>query len=350
MQGVSLRGRIYWLRFSVGGVRRCISLETTDEAEAITKARELMADGPLAASGSWENEVEWYLSKRKRDGGVGDRYIPDLRYTLHHVAKQLAAIGADAPLHTRPFHIIDWLAGDYDVKARTLRSYADDARRFFKALEDARRIGASPFSDVRLPKMRKSVRRNFLSEDEAETLLAEVDKEDDGDLGFVVRCGLFAGLRKGEILAAKRHWFDLEHGLLHITRTEEWEPKDREERTIPLLARFSDWLTNFQGIRGEKHAFAVRPKAICNNWRYRWDFAKAYNNRVKRAKLDCNFHDLRRTFASRLVSNGASIYKVAVWLGDDVEVVQAHYGFLSPKDDDIELMSRKKDRIYKVES
>jgi hypothetical protein len=46
---------------------------------------------------------------------------------------------------------------------------------------------------------------------------------------------------------------------------------------------------------------------------------------------------MRRTFASLLASKGASIYKIAQWLGDDIAVVQRHYAKLLPKDEDIEV-------------
>ena len=40
-------------------------------------------------------------------------------------------------------------------------------------------------------------------------------------------------------------------------------------------------------------------------------------------------HHMTRTMAN-------SIYKIATWLGDDVQVVQKHYAKLLPKDEDIE--------------
>jgi site-specific recombinase XerD len=45
---------------------------------------------------------------------------------------------------------------------------------------------------------------------------------------------------------------------------------------------------------------------------------------------------MRHTFASLLVSAGESIYKVAVWLGDEVSTVQKHYGHLTPDNHGIE--------------
>lgn len=39
-----------------------------------------------------------------------------------------------------------------------------------------------------------------------------------------------------------------------------------------------------------------------------------------------------RTFASLLVSADGSLYKVAIWLGDELQPVEKHYAKLSPAD------------------
>ena len=56
-------------------------------------------------------------------------------------------------------------------------------------------------------------------------------------------------------------------------------------------------------------------------------------------------HVMRHTFASLLASKGVSIYKIALWLGDDVRVVQKHYAKLLPKDEDIESAFRSERKI-----
>jgi len=56
---------------------------------------------------------------------------------------------------------------------------------------------------------------------------------------------------------------------------------------------------------------------------------------VKACGLCVTFHDLRRTFASLLVSKGVSLFKVAQWLGDTIEVVEGTYAHLIQQDDEI---------------
>jgi hypothetical protein len=44
---------------------------------------------------------------------------------------------------------------------------------------------------------------------------------------------------------------------------------------------------------------------------------------------------MRRSFGSNRASAGTSIYKIAVWLGDKIEVVERSYGHLIPQDQEI---------------
>jgi len=60
---------------------------------------------------------------------------------------------------------------------------------------------------------------------------------------------LHAGLRKDEVIEARVPWFDLEAGLLHVQKTPSFQPKDRDNRTIPLTDEFSKWLqTSFRQL------------------------------------------------------------------------------------------------------
>jgi len=70
--------------------------------------------------------------------------------------------------------------------------------------------------------------------------------------------------------------------------------------------------------------------------RYRTDFIRSLNTLLDACGLGAyTFHDLRRTFASLLVSKGVSIYKVAKWLGDTLKTTEETYGHLIPQDEDV---------------
>lgn len=122
-------------------------------------------------------------------------------------------------------------------------------------------------------------------------------------------------------------------GLLHIQATDTFQPKTREARTIPLTKEFTAWLRDEYGL---PEPFMLAPKVKHGSYRYRYDFRKAFESLVASLCYDVTFHDLRRTFASLHVSRGTSIYKVAKWLGDTVEVVESTYGHLIPQDAQID--------------
>lgn len=82
----------------------------------------------------------------------------------------------------------------------------------------------------------------------------------------------------------------------------------------------------------------LRPDVPHGNARYRYDFRRPWKRFME--DQDCEWvtpHAMRHTFASLLASKGVSIYKIALWLGDDVRVVQK----LLSKDEDIESAFRR---------
>jgi hypothetical protein len=87
-------------------------------------------------------------------------------------------------------------------------------------------------------------------------------------------------------------------------------------------------------MRGQD--FALQPERLPGVWKYRYDFKRLVEGHFKKCGVVSDLHGMRRSFASNLVSDGVSIYKVAQWLGDGVEVVEGHYGYLAPQDQDID--------------
>jgi integrase len=114
--------------------------------------------------------------------------------------------------------------------------------------------------------------------------------------------------------------------------------KDRENRVIPLSKDFKEFLAGFLRER-DGDSYILRPGQERGASEYRYDFKRAIGSHFKRCGVECSIHDMRRSFASNLVSRGVSIYKVARWLGDGVPVVEKSYGHLAPADRDIDALS-----------
>jgi site-specific recombinase XerD len=216
------------------------------------------------------------------------------------------------------------------VSESTAQGYITTLRSFFNRQVELKRIRSNPVRGLKLARLDQKSRLLFCSPEQRDRLIKNAPTD---EMRFILYAGFHAGFRKNEIIEARSDWFDLERGALHVRATESFRPKDREERTIPLTTEFKEFLRRY-GVRAP---FMLEPLVEKGAARYRYDFRRPFCEYMK--KQGCEWvtpHVMRHSFASLLVSKGVSIYKVAVWMGDDVRVVQKHYAKLLPKDDDIE--------------
>lgn len=301
---------------------------TGDEAEAIVRARQVMATVKGRAretAGTCLAEIDAYIAAR-RSAGLSDSTLRSADYVLRAF---VAYLDVAHPAQITAAAVQRWFAYRRAEYEHTAVAYLARVKLWTRWLFDRGKLVADPAAEIAKPKLPRRVRRNFLLPDQARLLL---DSCQSPGLKFAVYCGLHAGLRKLEIIEARPEWFDLDAGLLHVQATATFQTKDRDNRTIPLTRQFAAWLRDEYG---KPAPFMLAPSARHGKWRYRYDFKRAFEGLVKRCGLTCTFHDLRRTFASLHASRGTSIYKVARWLGDAVEVVEAAYGHLIPQDDQI---------------
>jgi integrase len=336
--------RFYWYRWTQDGIRHAVSLKTDDLSEAVKTIAQIKA-GELVAQ--WERKseaprthlttlVEDYLAKaqNRRKKPMRPRTVKVAKYVLMKFLKD-KNIGATQEINHRTME--EWL-GELKKAGRrpdTLNRYGNILRPFARYLVGKKLIAAGTFE---IPERGAVGRKNWLSMDVANKVIAETQ---DPELRFILFCGFHAGLRKSEILAARVNWFDLGAGLLHVQNdpASGFILKDRENRVIPLTHEFKEFLAGFLGRRGS-NSYVLRPGQESRGAsEYRYDFKRAISSHFKRCGVKCSIHDMRRSFASNLVSRGVSIYKVARWLGDGVAVVERSYGHLAPADRDIDALS-----------
>jgi len=149
------------------------------------------------------------------------------------------------------------------------------------------------------------MRERILNREEEDRLLAEASP----DLRPVLILALDTGMRFGEIIGLEWERVDLVQGDLLISQSKSGRP-----RRIPLSARVHEALQKIRErcgtLRPEGPVFSRQDGKQIRSVREAFDGAK------KRAGLlGLRFHDLRHTFATRLVTGGVDIVTVQRLLG-----------------------------------
>jgi integrase len=324
-KGLWLRGDTYWLAATLPGYGRIrISLKTADMAEAIVEARKVRLFPERYLGEQSGSLLEEFFAHQERRG-VSASHLKNTR-------RILTQFQGDGKLESISVTAANkwWTKTLQETAPVSATAYLKAVVFFYKWAVAAGKVKTSPVALIVPPKVRPSVRKSFLVPADA---LRVLDACEDEDLKFCLYCALHCGLRRGEVVAARPHWFDLDAGLLHIQNEADWLVKDRCNRTIPLTAEFLDFLK----VYGIRKPFMFRPHKADNknkrSWEYRTDFRLLFKKHLTQLGITgITFHDLRRTFASLHVSRGTPLYHVAKWLGDHPNVVESTYGHLLPND------------------
>ena len=126
------------------------------------------------------------------------------------------------------------------------------------------------------------------------------------------------GGRRSELLRLYWQNVDLERGLVTFIKT-----KNGEDHTLRLTERAKAVLVGL-GPKETGTVFTYAGKAVKDN---NSSFANA---RKKAGVENLRFHDLRHTFASRLVQQGVSLYEVMHLTGHKSVSMVQHYAHLAP--------------------
>ncbi len=330
MRGIYKRGNVYWLAVQRNGVRKFISLETDDSAEAVRQANLIREAPELNASSPLRAEIDRFIAYKRRMNA----YTPSTALTKRN---KLLLFAADMPEGATAATIGARQVQKFydDVRARvtdtTALGYMMSIQAFFRWAVEVERIARrNPVKEVKFAKPLGRARKDFCNFDLRDKLIKNAPTK---ELRFILLCGFHAGLRFQEIVEARPFWFDLRGGLLHLRKTSTMNFKDREERSIPLTKQFRAFLKSY----GLREPFMLHPEVKHGKSLYRYDFRRPFTLYMQSQGCPkVTPHTMRHTFASLLVSAGESIYKVAVWLGDEVATVQKHYGHLTPDHHGIE--------------
>lgn len=335
-----LRGNIYWLAIQRSGKRHFITLETPDLAEAVRRSERMRHNLELESGAPLNAEIDRFIAYKIRQQEYTRSSAVTKRNKLLLFAATLPPGSTAATVTTRQVQRFYDEALERTADTTAL-GYIMAVRAFFRwAVEDARIARRNPVKDVKLAKTIGRARKDFCSFQLRDRLIREAPSD---ELKFVLFGGFHAGLRFQEIVEARPFWFDLDAGRLNLRKTTTINFKDREERSIPLTLEFQSFLRSYE-VRAP---FMLRPDVAHGKSLYRYDFRASFMKYMR--AQGCKWvtpHTMRHTFASLLVSAGESIYKVAVWLGDEVGTVQKHYGHLTPDNHGIEKAFSERSLVF----
>jgi len=332
--GIYKRGNVFWLKWQEGGKRHYVSLETSDAIDAITRAREVRKAPILQSSLGLKADITRYLETKVRLNIFSRGTARITRAALDEFADNSAH--AETKAVTTASAVAHYEKLQKRVKETTAQIHMRAIRAFFSWCVKEKILRENPLLPVKLAKIDHYARLKFCTAAQRDLLIKKAPTD---DLKFILFAGFHCGMRKNEIIEAQVGWFDLrENGVVHIKNTDTFRIKDREARFIPLTSKFRAFLKKYLAKK-QHFEFALKPGVKHGKGTYRYDFHRPYNDYVAAQKLKwVTAHVMRHTFASLLVQANVSIFKVARWMGDGVEVVEKHYAHLAPQDRDIERM------------
>lgn len=336
------RGRIWYSDVRVGG-RRIRKPLGTDRYEAEKRLADLVHErdgaryGHIARDVSWEAFREKYLaySSGSKKGSTPDRDLSAIRaLEKFDLPKKIASV--------TPELLERWRAAR-KAQGKGEATIARDLNAIKAMMRKASAWGyiakGIDWASVKSPKTTRR-RLLFYTVDELRGLLRRCrveypDKSSNEvphDWITICLLGARAGLRRGEILHLGWEDVDFKRQMLAVTPKDcelcqacrsngrRWEPKDYEQRHIPLA---KDLGRHLKGLpRPTEWVLGKRPSL---------GVISAYFRKiVRKAKLKGSLHTLRHTFASHLAQRGVALYTISKMLGHSSMEMTMRYAHLAP--------------------
>jgi len=324
--GLYKRGKVWWMTIIYDGGRIRRSTGTADRrlAQAIlAKLQVQIVEGRF-----FETREE----KQRTFAEMVKRYLEEVSVTKAPGSMLRDRQCAD---HLLPcfgdklvYQVSSKLLGEYKVKRRaegaapaTINKELGMVRHLFNvAVREWEWCRENPMLRVSMEPVHNA-RDRWLTVEEEQDLLCFSPPW----LRELIIFALNTGMRRGEILGLKWQDVDLARGVLVVMKS-----KNKERRTIPLNARVFELLVDKQSrmARSQELVFPTSE----NTMRDERNLTRGFYLALKKAGIEnLTFHDLRHTFATRLVQAGVDLYKVQRLLGHKSPVMTQRYAHHSPE-------------------
>lgn len=336
--GLVKRGDVWWMYFTYQGQQIRKSTGTADRrlADAIlSKVKVQIIEGQyfekaVAQSHTFTElmdryEKEHVLRKLRHRGVKG--YMNNLR----------AFFGDRTLADITPKLIVAYKNKRYEdgkAPATINRELANLKKAFNLALREWEWCHQNPVTRVSMEK-ENNKRDRWLSEEEESRLLTACAPW----LHDLVTFALHTGMRMGEILELTWRGVDFTRRTVTVMRS-----KNGERRTIPVNETVLRVLKEKAKVRSLASDLVFCSKAFTpmESGHLRRSFRLA----LSKAKIEeFHFHDLRHTFATRLVQAGIDLYKVQQLLGHKSPIMTQRYAHHYPESlrDGVEILDRPRE-------
>lgn len=265
----------------------------------------------------------------------GHRYKPSAirGYKAALVARVLPELGGARLADIRRIDLQDFadrLCAD-GLDASTVRNTLMPLRAIFRRALARGDVAVNPTTGLELPAVEGS-RERIASPAEAAALLAALPERDRA----LWATAMYAGLRRGELLALRWEDVDLSAGVIHVERS--WDakegvvaPKSRAaRRTVPIAAVLRDYLVEHK-LRSGRHVGLVFGTSYVQPFTPS-NVRKRANAAWLRAGLEpIGLHECRHTFASLMIAAGINAKALSTYMGhSSVTITYDRYGHLMP--------------------
>ncbi len=316
----------WWIRYvdSTGRIRRekagtkgnAIDLYRKRKTEALTgkKLPEKLRSATVSFAEISRDALEYSKQRKVPDAARGDRW---------HMETILGWFRDRAASDVTPQDIerrLSELAEENHLMPATVNRYRALLSLTYSVAMRNGKVSANPAKLVRLRK-ENNARVRFLNDDEETVLRAKIQETyPNGEAEFDL--ALNTGMRRGEQYRLRWQDVNLETGIITIPLS-----KNGEKRHVPLNSAARAALDTLWDRRKAPGYVCpgVEDHERARDWR-RW-----FENAVIAAKIE-NFrwHDLRHTFASRLVMAEIDLRTVQELLGHKTIAMTVRYSHLSP--------------------
>jgi integrase len=172
-----------------------------------------------------------------------------------------------------------------------------------------------------IEKNREYHRRRYLSGDELVRLTKALAKHPDKGVADAIRLLLLTGARRGEVLSMR--WEDVEDGTWSKPPS---STKQKEHHQVPLSAPALQLLADIRKRQRPRSPFVFPGSGTTGHL---VEIKKGWAAACKAAGIEgLRIHDLRHSYASQLVSGGASLPLIGALLGHSNPTTTARYAHL----------------------